>query len=75
MSDIWKRSRELQKERRDLIHELMKPHEEYFRIRYKEIKELCEKEGHNFRFTEIGPLGHAWFHCTKCGTSKVEGYD
>jgi hypothetical protein len=75
MSEIWKKHRELQKERRDLITKLMEPHEEYFRARAKELMELCEKEGHNFKFTNLGPLGHAWFHCSKCGKSKVEGFD
>jgi hypothetical protein len=50
----------------------MEPHEEYFRNRHKELRDLCEKEGHNFKFTGLGPIGHVWFHCSKCGTSKVE---
>jgi hypothetical protein len=75
MSDIWKRSHELDKERRDLISKLMEPYEEYFRVKRKALMDDCEAEGHNFKFTDFGPLGHAWFHCSKCGRSKVEDND
>jgi hypothetical protein len=72
MRDIWKERRLIDKERRDLINELMKPHEEFFRERLKEVMAVCEEQGHNFKFSNFGPLGHAWYHCSKCGKSKVE---
>ena len=72
MSDVWEMHRMLQKERRDLVTELMKPHEEYFRQKQKEITAICEAEGHNYRFSHLGPLNNPWHYCTKCGKSKVD---
>jgi hypothetical protein len=69
MRDTWTERNLLDKERRDLISKLMEPHEEYFRNKRNEIMSVCE---HNFKFSGIGPIGHVWFHCTKCGKSKVE---
>ncbi len=72
LSDIWKRRHEIDKERRALNSKLMEPYQEYFRDKRKALMDDCEKEGHNFKFTDIGPLGHIWSHCSKCGKSKVE---
>ena len=75
MRDIRKETLVLDKERRDLMSELMMPHEEYFRLKRLDIMNACEEQGHKFRFTDFGPLGHAWYHCIKCGKSKVENND
>jgi hypothetical protein len=73
MRDIWKENRELEKEHRDLIEKLMEPYEESFRQRRLELMRVCEEQnGHNFSFSHLGPLGHAWSYCTKCGKSKVD---
>ena len=72
MRDIWLEKHLLDKERRELIIKLIQPYDEYFNNKKKEIILACEEQGHNFKFTGLGPLNHAWFHCTKCGLSKVE---
>lgn len=71
---IWKRRSELDIERRNKTRELM---EEYDKVHYDKIRALqdeCGRDtGHNWMFSNYGPLGHSWFHCTGCGKSKVEG--
>jgi hypothetical protein len=57
MSEIGQKVRELEKARRDAM---------------KVLRAECGKIGHNWRFTNLGPLGHPWFHCTICGASRVE---
>lgn len=71
---IWKKKNALEIERRDKERELM---DEYNKTHYEKIRALqdeCGRDtGHNWMFSNHGPLGHAWFHCTGCGKSKVEG--
>lgn len=67
--EIAERIRELQKLRRQYMSEVMK---EFDSLQQEEIRSLREQCTHNFRFTNLGPLGHPWFHCTYCGKSKVE---
>ncbi len=75
MSTIRSRMYEIEKEERTLKEKLFEPYREIFFNRKKILRLECEEEGHNFRFSNLGPLGHPWFHCTKCGSSKVEGFD
>lgn len=72
MSDISKRRRALEKEERDIIEKALEANKLYLRAKRNQIYLDCEKEGHNFKFTDVGPLGHLWYHCSKCGKSKVE---
>ena len=77
MRDFWHERLALEKEKRELIKKLMEPYAKYFADKGIEIREACSAstQGHSFRFTDTGPLGHAWYHCTKCGASRVEGFD
>lgn len=68
--EIGTKVRELEKERREYQKSVMQEWEsKYYYPKLKKLREQCE---HNFRFTHLGPLGHAWSHCTVCGKSKVE---
>jgi hypothetical protein len=73
MTDIWKRRHMLDKARREFMGTAMK---EYDRTHYEQmrlLREECAKTtGHTWRFTNVGPIGHIWHHCTLCGTSKVD---
>ena len=39
------------------------------------LREECEKTGHAWRFSNFGPLGHAWYMCTVCKKFKREEDD
>ena len=70
--DISAKKYALIKARREYEKQVMHDYDESY---YKDIKTLmkeCEQvTGHNFIFSNFGPLGHAWFHCSYCGKSKV----
>lgn len=73
MSDIGDKVRALEKARREAMRALMA---EYDKTHYAALKILRAEcavtgTGHNWRFTNLGPLGHPWFHCTICGASRV----
>lgn len=70
--DIWKERHLLDKEYREKVSQLMLPYEEYFRNKRQELHKACEEQGHNFKFSHVGPIGHIWSYCSKCGKSKVE---
>lgn len=62
----------LDKERREAQCVLMA---EYDKVHYAKVRELqqeCEKEGHKWSFSHLGPLNNPWFYCGKCGLSRVE---
>ena len=70
MSDIGQRHRQLEKERRDKMKELMEEYDQniYWPARRKLIED-CEKEGHvQGKFHDNG-VGWSWFWCGKCGTA------
>lgn len=70
MSEIGRRRRQLDKERRDKMTEAM---EEYDRTVFyparKQLIEDCAKEGHVHGNFHDNGLGWTWFWCGKCGTS------
>lgn len=66
---IWKRSRQLDNDRRKKTQELM---EEYDRTVYypakKALQEECEKgPGHHGNNYHDNGLGWHWFYCQSCG--------
>ena len=71
MSDIRKRYLELEKEKRDIIEKALEANKICLDAKRNKLYIDCEKEGHIFRFTDVGPIGHVWYHCNKCGKSKV----
>lgn len=75
MTDIWSERGKLEKERRDAMKGLMHDFDHnYYYPKLKKLRELCaEQHGdHNFRFSDFGPIGHAWYRCSRCGEAKVE---
>lgn len=67
---IWKRHRQLMKERGDKMQELM---EEYDKTVYypalKALREECEATGHvRGNFHDNG-LGWCWYWCNQCGAA------
>ena len=72
MSEIGQKVRALEKARRDAMDALMAEYDKEHYARLKILQADCGKIGHNWWLTNIGPLGHPWFHCTICGASRVE---
>lgn len=73
MSDIWERRHKLEKDRRDYMKVVMQEYDKTHYENMRLLREDCEKStGHNYMFSNLGPLGHAWFYCNTCGKSKVE---
>lgn len=68
---IWRRRLQLDKERREFMGAAMKDFDIGWRESVKALQDECEQMGHNYQFTNTGPLGHAWFSCTFCLASKV----
>lgn len=72
MSEIGRQIRLLEKERRQYMSEVMKEYDKEYHAKCKALRDQCE---HNFKFSDFGPIGHAWFYCSICGKSKVEDPD
>ncbi len=72
MSEIGQKVRALEKARRDAMATLMAEYDKEHYAQLKILRAECGEIGHNWRFTNLGPLGHPWFHCTICGASRVE---
>jgi hypothetical protein len=77
MSEIGERRRKLDKARRIYMEEVMRGYDVGYRIDIKKLQEECgtSESGHNYRFSNFGPLGHPWYFCSICGISKVGGID
>jgi hypothetical protein len=77
MTTISERRVALEKARQEFVKEAMRGYDVGYHEARKQLRDDCGAtgDGHAFRFSNFGPLGHAWFHCIKCGASKVEGPD
>lgn len=71
-NDIWTRRHALDKTRREHIREVMKDYDILHYVAVRELQEQCEALGHKWKFTNLGPLGDPWFHCSSCGKSRVD---
>ncbi len=58
----------LEAERRVVLEELTRKQAPERR----RLQEACDKLGHSWRFTHIGPVGGAWHACPSCGATKFE---
>lgn len=72
MSTIADQVRILEKERREYSAKVMEEYDKKYYAKLRELQSQCE---HKFRFSDFGPIGHAWFYCSICGKSKVEDPD
>jgi hypothetical protein len=74
---IWSRRHQLDKERQEFMKTAMAEFDKEWRLKRKALQDECAAtdDGHNWRHTGDGPLGHPSFSCTKCHTTKVEGRD
>jgi len=76
MSDIFKRSIQIAKDRRKKRDELLLPMEEYDRTVYfpalERLRKDCEKEGHDEGEWKNNGLGRWWTICEKCGATINE---
>jgi hypothetical protein len=75
--EIWQRSGEIERARRDKQHELM---EAYDRTVYypamKQLREECSKLGHSDGKFHNNGFGWTWFYCGSCGGRyNIEGPD
>ena len=73
MSDIFKRSIQIDKDRRKKSDELLLPMEEYDRTVYfpslERLRKDCEKEGHDKGEWKTNGCGRWWTKCKKCGAT------
>jgi hypothetical protein len=76
MSNIFKRSIQIDKDRRKKRDELLLPMEEYDRtVHFQALERLrkdCEKEGHNEGKWRNNGCGRWWNKCGKCGATLDE---
>lgn len=70
--DIWKERHTLEQARRSKMRELMEEFDKEHYAKMAALRLKCAALGHNWRFTNFGPLGAAWYHCGTCGASRVE---
>lgn len=71
-SEIVTARHQLEKDRRDKVAELMEAYDKEHIAKIKKLRQECGGIGHNWRFSNLGPLGDPWFHCTVCGASRVD---
>lgn len=70
-ADIAQATRELEKERRVAMTELMREFDEsYYRPNRRDIQAACSSIGHVWHLTHFGPLGDQWYSCTSCHASE-----
>lgn len=76
MKSIWERRGEIDRDRRKKMEEVMREYDEQvYRPARKALVDECAAEGHNWRFSDLGPLGDPWFRCTKCATAECRRED
>ena len=63
---IWERRRQLDKDRREFIYTAMIKFDKAHREKMRALQYECAAAGHNWKFTNLGPLGNPWFSCTMC---------
>ena len=63
---------DLENARLEMMKTLMVEYDKGHYAALKVLREECERIGHNWRFSNFGPLGHSWYHCTVCSASRVE---
>lgn len=70
---VWRIRGELDKARREHMRAVMAEYDKGHNAKMRELREACGNlTGHKWRFSHLGPVGHGWYYCTHCGTSKVE---
>jgi hypothetical protein len=66
-SEIANAVRGIEKERRDVMRELMRDFDQsYYCPNLKDMRDACGRIGHKWQFTHNGPLGDPWFLCGVC---------
>jgi hypothetical protein len=69
---IWVRRGLLVRERREFMRTAMAEFDKTHREKMRALQAECEAIGHNWKFTDLGPLGDPWFTCTTCRATRVE---
>lgn len=71
--DIRTEKLKLDRERRQKLEKFLDEYDgKFYDPELKKLQENCEKLGHNFVFTNFGPVGDAFYHCEHCGKTKFE---
>ena len=73
MSEIGKAVRELDRERRNKMKELMDEWDNTYY--YPKMKELRSRCNHNLKFVGLNPINWPIFTCTICGHTQIEKQD
>lgn len=69
MSEIGNAVRELERERRNKMRELMDQWDrEYYYPKLKELRDQCD---HNWIFSGTNPVGYPIFDCTICHKCEI----
>lgn len=73
MSEIWERRHILDKARREYMMKVMKEYDIQHNAALKKLREDCESSthGHNYKFSNFGPLDHPWYYCSYCAKTRV----
>lgn len=66
MSNIWKRSKALEKQEQMEHDELLKDHYKKWDKIWKELQDECEQEGHVRGLFQQNSYASSWFYCEKC---------
>ncbi len=73
--EIWQRSGEIERARRDKQHELMEVYDrDVYYPAMKQLREECSKLGHSGGKFHNNGFGWTWFYCGSCGGRyNIEG--
>lgn len=69
---IWERRGQLDKDRREFMRTAMAEFDKTHREKMRALQAECEAAGHNWEFTNLGPLGDPWFCCATCHATRVK---
>lgn len=68
---IAQKRRDLEAARREFVRKAVAEYDKKHYAALRELHEACSRFGHNWHFTHVGPVGHAWFSCSICGATEA----
>lgn len=70
--EISKARRELDKARREFSTKVMEDYNKTYRANIKALYDMCQKDGHSWRFVDLTSLNVPYYVCNYCGISHID---